>query len=99
MLSKDIASRVPLPKIPQNQGSTMPFSSLRDPSDLARAYAVMDAAWKEVEDSIPEPNRDAERLRLAYLIASCAGSALDEDALRQSVLLRFNARSLQDAAD
>jgi hypothetical protein len=77
----------------------MPFSSLRDPSDLARAYAVMDAAWKEVEGSIPEPKREAERLRLAYLIAGCATSTLDEDELRQNVVLLFQARSLQDAAD
>ncbi|KRE02294.1 hypothetical protein ASE63_08010 [Bosea sp. Root381] len=73
----------------------MPFSSMSDPSDLARAYAVMDAAWKEVEDSVPEAKREAERLRLAYLIASCAPSALDEDDLKRNVLLLYRARASQ----
>jgi hypothetical protein len=47
----------------------MPFSSMSDPSDLGRAYSPMEAAWEELKDDIPEARRDAERRRLAYLVA------------------------------
>jgi hypothetical protein len=36
----------------------MPFSSLSDPSDLARAFAAMEAAWNELKDEISEAQRD-----------------------------------------
>lgn len=75
----------------------MPLSSLNDPADLARAYAAMEAAWKEVEDSIPEERREAERTRLAYLVTSCAPLALDEADLKQNVLLQFKQRQASSA--
>ncbi len=31
-----------------------PFSSLRDPADLARAYAALEAVWNEVKQSLPD---------------------------------------------
>lgn len=31
----------------------MPFSSLRDPVDLARAQAALEAAWNEVRSTLP----------------------------------------------
>lgn len=73
--------------------TTMPFSSLRDPTDLARAYAVMDAAWRELKDAIPEDRAAEERTRLAYLVASLTPLALDEDDLKQNVLLQFRQRA------
>ncbi len=73
----------------------MPFSSLRDPSDLARAYAVMEAAWNELKDAIPEPEREGERTRLAYLVASLAPLALDEDDLKKNVLHQFRLHASQ----
>lgn len=30
----------------------MPFSSLSDPADLARAYAALEAVWNEVKGSV-----------------------------------------------
>lgn len=72
----------------------MPFSSLVDPADLARAYAAMEAAWNEVAESIPEDRRKEERTRLAYLIASLATLALDEEDLKINALLRFRERAL-----
>jgi hypothetical protein len=71
----------------------MPFSSLKDPADLARAATVMETAWAELEAAIPEEKRDAERMRLAYIVAYWAPLALDEDDLRQSVLLQFKGPS------
>ena len=73
----------------------MPFSSLRDPSDLARACAVMEAVWNELKDAIPEPERDSERTRLAYLVANLAPLALDEDDLKKNVLHQFGLRASQ----
>ncbi|HEY5798556.1 MAG TPA: hypothetical protein VIU82_26435 [Bosea sp. (in: a-proteobacteria)] len=71
----------------------MPFSSLRDPTDLARACAVMDAAWNELKDAIPEDRSAEERTRLAYLVASLTPLALDEDDLKQNVLHQFRQRA------
>jgi hypothetical protein len=73
----------------------MPFSSMSDPADLARAYAAMEAAWEELKNAIPEGERDRERIRLAYIIASCAPLALDEDDLTRNALLLFRQRSMQ----
>lgn len=71
----------------------MPFSSLRDPSDLARAYAAMDSAWAELKDAIPEHRLEEERTRLAYLVASLTPLALDEDDLKRNALLQFKQRT------
>ena len=71
----------------------MPFSSLHDPSDLARAYAAMEAIWTELKDAIPEHRREAERTRLAYLVASLTPLALDEDDLRRNALLQFKQKA------
>lgn len=70
----------------------MPFSSLRNPTDLARACAVMDAAWNELKDAIPEDRTAEERTRLAYLVASLTPLALEEDDLLHNVLLQFRQR-------
>lgn len=67
----------------------MPFSSLDDPADLARAYAAMEAVWTEIRESIPEPERESERNRIAYLVAGFAPLALDEEDLTQNVLLHY----------
>jgi len=67
----------------------MPFSSLSDPADLARAYAALEAVWGEVKEAIPETEHERERTRIAYLIAGCAPLALDEDDLKQNVLLQY----------
>ncbi|HEV7321747.1 MAG TPA: hypothetical protein VGO04_24345 [Ensifer sp.] len=70
----------------------MPFSSLKDPVDLARAFAVIEAAWSDLKDTIPKDRWEAERTRLAYLVASFTPLALDEDDLKQNVLLQFRGR-------
>lgn len=67
----------------------MPFSSLSDPADLARAYAALEAVWNEVKDTVPESVHESERKRIAYLVAGCAPLALDEDDLKENVLLQY----------
>jgi hypothetical protein len=72
----------------------MSFMSLSDPSDLARAYAVLEAAWDELKSGIPESQQDAARKRLAYLVASLAPLAIDEKQLRKNVLHQYKQGAL-----
>ncbi len=67
----------------------MPFSSLSDPTDLARAYAALEAVWNEVKDSIPAAEHEKERTRIAYLVAGFAPMTLDEDDLKRHVVLHY----------
>jgi hypothetical protein len=73
----------------------MPFSSMSDPSDLGRAYSAMEAAWEELKDGIPEARHDAERRRMAYLVACFAPMAIEEDDFKRNILDQFRQRSLQ----
>jgi O-phosphoseryl-tRNA(Cys) synthetase len=72
----------------------MPFMSLSDRSDLARAYAVLDATWDELKSGIPEAQKGMARERLAYLIAGLAPLAIDEKDLIKNVLRRYKKRVL-----
>lgn len=67
----------------------MPFSSLNGPTDIARAYAALDAIWNEVKERIPDARHDSEKRRIAYLVAELAPIALDEEDLRRNVLLHL----------
>lgn len=67
----------------------MPFSSLRDPVDLARAQAALEAAWNEVRSTVPEGFEERERARLAYIVAAFLHVAEDEDDLTWRAAERF----------
>lgn len=67
----------------------MPFSSLRDPVDLARASAAIERAWAEVSASVEPSEAEKERARLAYIVAGFAMVALDEDDLARRAVERF----------
>ncbi|AZO77695.1 MULTISPECIES: hypothetical protein [unclassified Bosea (in: a-proteobacteria)] len=67
----------------------MPFSSLTDPADLARAGAALDAAWDEIKSSVPEGYDERERVRLAYIVASFSAVAEDEDELIRRAIERY----------
>ena len=56
----------------------MPFSSFKDPVDVARAQAALDVAWEPVRSTIAENDLERERNRLAYIVASFALVAFDE---------------------
>lgn len=64
-------------------GKEMPFSSLKDPVELARAQAALEAAWKAVATHIPEALAEQERTRLAYIVANLVALSMDEDDLMQ----------------
>lgn len=76
----------------------MPFSSLDDPADLARAYASLEAVWNHVKGSIPARERETERARIAQLVADFAPLALDEEDLTQNVLFQYRPPSIPSVA-
>lgn len=66
----------------------MPFSSLTDPVDLARAGAALEAAWAAIKAQ--QPNADAiERERLAFIVANLVPLAMDEDDLTRRAVEKF----------
>ena len=58
----------------------MPFSSLSDPVDTARALSAWEAAWERVKDEqiLMLGSEEAELMRLKFIIASLVPFALDE---------------------
>lgn len=67
----------------------IPFSCFSDPADVARAQGALDKAWAELASSVPEEQHELERTRLAYIVASYALIAIDEDELAQRAVERF----------
>jgi hypothetical protein len=67
----------------------VPFSSLTDYIDLARAQAALEAAWNDVSTTIPEEMAQKERKRLAYMVATLVGTAENEADLKERALDRF----------
>ncbi len=67
----------------------MPFPSLNDPVDLARAQAALEAAWNEVRSTIPDALDERERTRLAYIVAALIYVAEDEDDLTRRAIERY----------
>jgi hypothetical protein len=71
----------------------MPFLSLTDPIDLARAEAALEKAWAELKPSLPEGSGVQERNDLAYIVASLVPLALDEDDLARRAIDRFREKA------
>lgn len=68
----------------------MPFSSLNDPIDVARAQAAMDAAWDKVRNSLKDnANVVEERSKLACIVVGLVGIAEDEADLARRAVDRF----------
>lgn len=67
----------------------MPFSSLTNPVDLARAQVALETAWQRLEGGIDREEHERERTRLAYIVASFALVANDEDDLVERALRRY----------
>lgn len=66
----------------------MPFSSLTDPVELARAAAALEAAWNDLRSTHTEPVDERERTRLAYIVSNLVRIAQDEnDLARRAVAL------------
>lgn len=74
---------------PFKEAWKIPFSTLSDPADVARAQAALDAAWADVMSSVSEADQERERTRLAYIVSSYVLIAGDEDELAQRAVERF----------
>lgn len=73
----------------------MPFSSLSDPADLARAHALLEAAWGQLENRIPLADRAEARTQLTYLAATSLQSSIEEADLVQHIIDKFECRPKQ----
>lgn len=69
----------------------MPFRSLTDPVDVARAIAVVDDVWAQIRSSSFEllGTEEQERERLKFIVASLVPMALDEHDLKGRAFARF----------
>lgn len=72
----------------------MPFSSLNDPNDLARASRVLDSAWAKIQElDVARGAPENERTTLAYIVAGLLRSAENEEDLVDLAVARFLERS------
>jgi hypothetical protein len=67
----------------------MPFSSLSDPVNPARAQAALEAAWSEVRSTIPAAFDEREQTKLAYIVAALVAIAEDEEDLARRAIERY----------
>lgn len=74
---------------PFKEAWKIPFSTFSDPADVARAQGALDKAWSEVIASVPVARYELERARMAYIVASYAMVAGDEDELARRAVERF----------
>jgi len=56
----------------------VPFSSLSDPTQLARAKAALEHAWEDVGPSVKLKRQKHAKERLAYIVAALAVIVDDE---------------------
>lgn len=72
----------------------MPFSSLTDPVDIARAQAALDAAWDKIRPGLDDgQDLERERQRLAYIVANLVMIAIDDEDLTRRALEKFKAHA------
>jgi len=71
-------------------GVAMPFRSLVDPVDIARAHAALNRAWSGLKESGDLlASEEAERTRLAVIIASLVSIVVDENELTERAIAQF----------
>lgn len=69
----------------------MPYSSLHDPVDVARAYAAVDHASQEIARRrlVAAGDDEAERIRLGYIVVGLLPVAANEHELVQRAIAKF----------
>jgi hypothetical protein len=72
-------------------GAQMPFQSIIDATELARAHGALDAAWSEIcaRQFVLPGTEDAERERLSYNIANFVYVAEDDSDLVRRAVAHF----------
>lgn len=73
--------------------SIMPFSSLNDPIDVARAQGAFDTVWSEIRPGVADADQELERERLANIVACLVHVALDEADLVRRTLERYRRKA------
>jgi len=72
------------------KGDKMPFSSLHNPDDLARAGRFLGAAWAKIEEhGLLSGDAESERIRLAHVVAGLLKSDADDADLIDAAITRF----------
>lgn len=66
----------------------MPFSSLHDPADLARAGRILDTAWAMIE-RCGIPTFTLGRTDLAYIVVALLGSPGSDEQIAKEAVARF----------
>jgi hypothetical protein len=56
---------------------------------VARAQGALDAAWREIKDTIPLEKQKKARMKLAYFVASYALVSGDDAELARRAVARF----------
>jgi hypothetical protein len=76
----------------------MPFSTLADPDDLPGARAAHDPVCAEIQarHDLLLGSEEAERLRLAVIIAGLVPLAIDEDDLVLRAVEHFSAQTMRN---
>lgn len=69
--------------------NAVPFSSMIDPVDVARAQGALDAAWETIGRDIPEALRPNARLELAFMVARLVPAVADEGELAERAIKLF----------
>ena len=68
----------------------MPFSSLDDPGDLARARRALDTAWAKIEKlGLVRGSPESERAKLACAVAALLNQIANEHELVAASIARF----------
>lgn len=74
---------------PLKGAEAVPFSTFSSPEDVACCHAVLRRAWAIVEPDIEDRDRDLQKVRLAYIVASFFLVATDDDELVSRAVERF----------
>jgi len=74
--------------------AAIPFSSMNDPVDLARAQAALETAWNEIRPTVAAEDAAKERAKLAYIVAGLVAVVEDRKNLRKRVVERYQQTSL-----
>ena len=69
----------------------MPFSSLSDPNEMARAHAALVRVWAEIErlGIAYQGTPDGERTRAAQIVVGLLSQSASDDELVQLAVARF----------
>lgn len=72
----------------------MPFSSLKNPEELARAERILNVVWERITDSGLVSGDKSEYVQLAYLVANVLHTSQDDRELVRRICERVEVKGL-----